>query len=416
MLQSLKQLLLEMSRKLPVQNPARLLIERTLNDIETLLTRCDRFLAKKPTIRKGLFFIWRNLDLLQSVLSDFRLTYTSLSHLFKNDFLISIEQLNLMFLEIRLTLDRFEVDYFIKPGYLLHKLKLHAVFNEFTLWVNKIGYQFLPEYTYPYMTALINQTVNMQDKYAQDEDRKLMLKDRLQFFNKIMEGKQKKMAKKKRNLYESHARENKEKITEWLNTLIEKLSQSSCCAFLCTTHLRLDIQLLKELKRQLMRNDLDMALANLQIFHDHESINVRKLLFTGEIGEVLKKIRYLLASPADRVHLIEDKIFLLREKAVQLSYWFCQTHKTKAHLVSQITGLTQLKNLLARPGYRLDEALAEINMYHPAQHQVIIHHQVAELEEIRQIEQSLPDFMFGKKIINLASVDLENSIEIIPHR
>lgn len=283
-----------------------------------------------------------------------------------------------------------------------YEITLSHFARDINNWLELLGYEFKSKERFPYADSLLEQRVQKSSNEEEKSHKKAFLERRVsrQLERWVKQENKEKVVKQSEKA--SFLVYRRQIITLQLDQRIAELRAELNASWISfTSTKRKKITLLQKLKAEFAEN--------LQDNYDTvlEKIKNRgcavDLLEEGRTGNLMKKLRLVTSDPSDRIKLIEQVEFQLEgEVALPKNYWFFTSHRLK-QVEKHLAAVQAFKaEFLEHPRHRVREILDRINAKTPDYYAILIGEETKLLKEIQAIDDYTPDFMLGKKVLNVA--------------
>jgi hypothetical protein len=397
-LDSIQEVLSSLEESLPPGKIARNAASHTVNDIIGLLKEVRIFAASPCKLRDVIKFVYAAYPYLHDLSQNSTQAFVSSSALFKDHVLMSVQQLNSIFCDIVVGLDRFKIVNFLKDSgqgeitsyEFKEGLSIAKVFETFHHWVNQLGYQFLPEEAYHH--AILESRNNFVFESVVP---KTFIMKRIHGLKETIKGQTILNEFKAQQELDDYLDTQDESVLELIDRRIAQLQDEMGKWWNFKKVKAIKISLLNTLKEHLQVSSVEESINHMESESDPALRTQIHYLFEGRTGKVIKKIQQIKMDKASVLRLVEHEIIRLTHDSNRFF-----TFKRKHEFAKSINGLKKLKAYLGKSGYRIDEALNELAGKYPDEYHAIKITQKDLLAEISQIDKQLPDFIIGKKTLD----------------
>ena len=399
-LDSIQEVLSSLEESLPPGKIARNAASHTVSDIISLVKEVRAFAASPCKLRDVIKFVYAAYPYLYDLSQNSSQAFISSSALFKDHVLMTVQQLNSIFADIVVGLDRFKIINFLKDGgegeitsyEFKEGLSIAKVFETFNHWVNQLSYQFIPEEAYPYHHALLESRTNFVFESVVP---KAFIMKRINGLKDTMEAQNRLDELKAENELETYLDAQDNSVLQLINQRITQLESEMGKWWTFKKVKGIKITLLKTLKEHMQVLSVEDSISLMESLSDTTLRKQMHYLFEGRTGQVIKKIQQIKSDKTTALSLVEHEIIRLTHASNRFF-----TFKRKREFAKSINGLKKLKAYLSKSGYRIDEALNELAGKYPDEYHAIKHTQKDLLAELSQIDKLLPDFIIGKKTLD----------------
>jgi hypothetical protein len=389
--------LLNFDTELPTNEIARESTKKTIKDVLKVINETRKFAKSPCELFDALKLVYNIYPSVNSLINNSGQTYSTLNEAIKEQLIQIIQQLNFIMLDIMLGIDRFKLTHFLAdtpPNEILSyefkkDLSIDKVLAQVNTWIESTGYEFKADERYPYPSAILEQRKSMQ---LEQELPAVYLKQAITTQeNKITANT---MASHK--TVDSDIAASNKRVSLAITTVIDKriaeLTKEKQRWLNFTKTKDVKIQLLTKLKAELSTNSLPAALQRLK--NDPTTSNSFHYLESGRTGLLLLEITQAHTNPKAMITLVTDEI----TRTTRASY-NTYSQQTKKDLQKSIMALQRLNHTLAKPGFRLVDALAQISAKYPEDYALLLDKQQSLIDKITRIDSHIDDYRIGKKII-----------------
>jgi hypothetical protein len=366
-----------------------------IRDISNIIKSLRHFAASSGSSVAIIKLLYNIYPSLLDISRNYKQAYASSKFLFYSQLKLTLQQVNSIFIEMMVGLDKFKLDSFLTdvgPGELrAYQFKagisINTIFETFNTLVEKAGFKFNPDEIYPYSLVLQEKRRLFQfdpNVPAELPSRKLqnmMSLVQLQFAEELLQKRIEDFKTKKQksikiiDLLDQRIFQLEEEVSRWYN--FKKIKN-------------IKIQLLKQLKVRMTGKSFDDAMADMR--RDDSLSQDMYYLFEGRTGQVFKTIERIQCSPQGVQRILDQEIARLTAESNR--FFFFQSNRTR--LLKSIVGLQELKAILGEGGYRIDGALTALYGKFPENYQAVVVTEANFLAELRDIDQYIPDHEIGK--------------------
>lgn len=379
---ALKQGLDQLSGALSKEGDARQSIPETINGLQSILNEVNQ--GENTSSLDTLKLLYAIYPTLSNLLKTMPQSYITLSTVFKKQFLASLAQINSIFKDTLLRIDKMEIEGFLKEGTMrdykfYDNQSILDMASSFNQWVENLGYQFPNSSRFPYTNeiskqrkALAADTIAIQKKMQEEKNNDLLRYQSLE----------KKWLDEQRNL-----------IIETLEKRITELKKSRKNWFSSKKSREAKIKLLHKIIMDIPNStSLQDTLLSLS---KSELPGEMQYLHHGKTGKLLKKILSDESiKPDDQITLLQEE---LDKQNKQLKRWY--NIFSKKSITKNIRVLENLTRRLKKPGYRISDVLLEMGAENPEEYQFLVNNNKSLLRKIHKLDLLIPEHLIGKKTI-----------------
>lgn len=380
---ALKTCLDQLSSSLSKEGKARQSIPQTLDSLQSIMNEVNQ--GKNTSNLDALKLLYAIYPTLSNLLQTMPQSYITLSSVFKKQFLASLEQINSIFKNTVLRIDKMEIEGFLKEGTLrdypfYEKQSILDMAFSFNQWVENLGYQFPTNSRFPYYPEIRKQ-------------RKALAADLTTLQAKVNSQKQKEITQSQ-TLEKKWLDEQKASIINSLDKRIAKLKKDRKKWFSSKKSREAKITLLTKMIAEIP-NHISLQDTLTQLSSSIPASDVQYLQ-QGKTGKLLNKLlKEESATPDDQIRLLQDE---LEKQNKSLKHWY--NIFTKKSITKNILLLEKVRNSLMKPGYRIADILLDMGAENPDDYQFLINKNKSLFKEIHKIDLFIPDHLIGKKIID----------------
>ena len=397
---ALRQILISLSSSLPIGGPASENMQQTISEINKILIEFDSLSKSPKSLLDVLGMVYEVYPKLTGLIKTLPQSMESAKTVFKDHMLMTVQQMNLIFRDVMLRFDQFEIEHHLKSGIVGNYefqdgYSINSMLTSFNSGIQELGYEFKPEERYPYSKAIHQQRNELLTRSGIP---KPLLMVRIHKSSKDVEKQHAVTAKETattRFLSERAAR-----VDSVLEERINELKGERGSWFAFSGVREKKISLLKKLRVAFGKTlSLSSSLEYLYKMFPAEQ-NKLKLLWDGRTGEVMRSINTTSnASPEGIVEKVDFEIERLKKSRNNRLIIFKSASKKR--LEARILALQKLRNLVSRQGYDVNDALQELSGSDPLDHQVLVTREAAFIKELKYDSEFIASDVYGKKVIDL---------------
>lgn len=395
-------------------------LEKVRETIDTVSKLRDEIMKFRHSAQKlvDLFALLRTAyPLANKMITQYPQAYVSVNKALKGHFVTTAYQLNKVFQNVFLTVDKLEVEGYLKEHYLLSSGEMDNpnaqsfsnFVKVFNTWIEGLGCEFGHAERFPYTYAVARQR---SERYNEERQKPYAvvgeIGTKLEFMSERAEKAQADFAaeaaallvkKQQADLTTFDAK--KKAIFTLIDGRVKVLEaeiNQSWITFGSTKYKK--IHSLVQLKATVTasRDGQDLA----RLFKEETiktEVSARAgaradLLFEGRTGKMLHDLRFIAASRQTEVDVLSQ----LQEQLASKRFWFFATRRTRT-IQSRVEALEHLKKWLATDGYNLEDALQAVKVDNAKHYDLLHYYETSILEDIRKMETYLNKDQMGKRLI-----------------
>jgi hypothetical protein len=403
-LDSLQNAFLHLDESLPADLVVTDATKKSIKDFSRVIKETRKFGASSGGWVNLIRFVYAVYPFAYELSQNYSQAYAASDVLFKKQFLSAMLQLNVVCREIILGLDKLKINAFLTDNGayelsaypLVAGMSVNTLLNAFNTFINNLGYEFKTDERYPYRLTLIQQRQDWALSGALPADLCLPRVNAMQNLFKIKSAVQ---SVKDLIVRDNISNQKFGAVAQLIDQRIFDLTQERSKWYVFTSTKTIKINLLNQLKLFLKDNSFQEAMALMEPQLDAKTRPYLYYLFEGRTGNVINEVQKIKSTPQDLVQMCNQEIIRLTRQSSSMLFFgsMCEVEKS-------ISSLKQLKAILAKPGYRINAALTELNGTRPELYQHLLSRQAKLLDAIHELDPLIPDFQIGKTPIELLEV------------
>lgn len=367
----------DLPENLPQNRQYNKLKNESIKQMAELYQQIEELIGKSPSVLDVIWFFYQNAKPIIHIITNLQELYHMMRFEVRNKLLMTLRQLNLIFIEVMCWVDKAETTLLLKQGYLAEALGFKKILQDFYQEVAKLDYQFLLTEQYPFATKL-------QEKRnaSQADSKETLALIQLRIQHSAAEQKKYQAAEAKQK-----NKDIKAQVIAKIDERIAELSKKKASFFSCSSAAR-ELACLPDLKQTVLQADE----GNLPI-----EVQPNSPLSKGEAAYLLKGIQDSQNRLTGSLAMLENQITQLDARRRNKFIFFASYRRAQYHL--RIQGLKFLRQALLQPGYRIQNALDDLGAFHPDQFKAISRYEATLLKEIKKIDSNIVNAAIGKKIV-----------------